>query len=204
MVLDQGSCWDKPFLLFAFPILPPHQRTGQRFKPTVRSHLSVMTMQEDEITSQADVILKALSPTWAFVCRPHPSGRNCWCGLCYFFPKTSDLVVLWKYFINLLMQSARCPLRILPCFHWLVVHQLPFIVMSIHPLSLTTNPMLGQDTRAHPRWHQVRVRLASSWLGRKVRRTASHTHIQSSTGNEETATWLLCFHHSEWYSIFKK
>lgn len=110
---------------------------------------------------------------------PPPIWQELLVRLVLLFPKTSDLVVLWKYFINLLMQSARSPLRILPRFHWLVVHQLAFIVMSIHPLSLTTNPMLGQETRAHPRWHQVRVRLASSWLGRKARRTVSHAHIQS-------------------------
>lgn len=110
---------------------------------------------------------------------PPPIWHELFVRLVLLSPKTSDLLVLWKYFINLLMQSARSPLRILPCFHWLVVHQMPFIVMSIHPLSLTANPMLGQETRAHPRWHQVIVWVASSWLGWKVRRTASHTHIQS-------------------------
>lgn len=127
---------------------------------------------------------------------PPPIWQELLVRLVLLFPKTSDLVVLWKYFINLLMQSARSPLRILPCFHWLVVHQLPFIVMSIRPLSLTTNPMLGQETRAHPRWHQVRVRLASSWLGRNVRRTASHTHIQSyRQWRDSSLTFMLS---SQW------
>lgn len=135
---------------------------------------------------------------------PPPIWQELLVWLVLLFPKTSDLVVLWKYFINLLMQSARSPLRILPCFHRLVVHQLAFIVMSIHPLCLTTNPMLGQDTRAHPRWHQVRVRFAGSWLGRKVRRTASHTHIQSCRRwRDSNLTFMLS---SQWMiqQFFKK
>lgn len=135
---------------------------------------------------------------------PPPIWQELLVRLVLLFPKTSDLVVLWKYFINLLMQSACSPLRILPCFHWLVVHQLAFIVMSIHPLSLTTNPMPGQETRAHPRWRQVRVRLARSWLGWKVRRTASHTHIQSyRQWRDSNLTFMLS---SQWMieQFFKK
>lgn len=91
--LDQWSSQDKLFLLFAFPVLPLHQRMGQRFWFCSQVKSSVMTMYEDEIRSQRDVILEALSPAWVFVRFLHLAGIVG--SACATVLKISGLVVLY-------------------------------------------------------------------------------------------------------------